>query len=417
MSTKSNIINIYLFVFRWLIIFVLFFIFTSPFDQPFIPASHQWLQPVLNPLIDLIGKLFNIKYEFSKDLASDSTSWYLLGFFWIILSGMISVCWSFFEKKNYHYNWLFGCFIVGISYYLSLALGTYGLSKVFKHQFYLAEPNLLYTPLGEISPDLLFWTSMGTSHSYNIFMGGLECFAACLLLFRKTRFWGGVVALGVLSNILAINFCFDISVKLYSSFLLLLSILIVLGHSGSTDFDILYKIKPGIALKEFYGKYFNKTIYRILKIGIIGFLVLNLFYPYYYTGNYNDDAAPRPAFHGAYDIPVFIINGDTIPSLLTDQRRWKKAFVHRRGYFIIQAMNDQMKDYKFEADTIRKIWILEDYTNGVKIDFNYKKINEDEILLERITSKDSIKIYLNKINIEQLPIRQKDFHWTIDTYN
>ena len=42
----------------------------------------------------------------------------------------------------------------GVAWFLALQLLQYGFDKVFKHQFYLPEPNTLYTPLGLLPPDL-----------------------------------------------------------------------------------------------------------------------------------------------------------------------------------------------------------------------------------------------------------------------
>ena len=107
-----------------------------------------------------------------------------------------------------------------VSNMLAFFLLRYGFDKLFKHQFYLPEPNTLYTPVGLLSKDILFWTSMGTSHSYNVFMGLIEIIPAFLLFFKRTRMLGGLISFAVLLNVLMINIGFDITVKILSSFLL-----------------------------------------------------------------------------------------------------------------------------------------------------------------------------------------------------
>ena len=124
---------------------------------------------------------------------------------------------------------------------VSFFLFVYGFNKVFKIQFYIPEPNTLYTPLGQLSKDILFWSSMGSSHSYNLFMGLVEILPALFLLFRRTRMLGAVISFTVLLNVLMINFGFDISVKILSSFLLFLS-LVILAPYAKKLFSFFFQV-------------------------------------------------------------------------------------------------------------------------------------------------------------------------------
>ncbi|MBL0334556.1 MAG: hypothetical protein IPP73_04285 [Chitinophagaceae bacterium] len=94
---------------------------------------------------------------------------------------------------------------------------------------------------------------------------------------------------------------------------------------------------------------------------------------YVKTGNYNDDLDPRPPFHGAWEVTNFIRNNDTLPPILTDKTRWKRVFVHRKGYLIIQGMNDGMQDFKLVTDTIQKRWLAEDEAGKEVMDIRYEK--------------------------------------------
>ena len=61
---------------------------------------------------------------------------------------------------------------------------------------------------------------MGYSTAFNMFTGLAEAIAGFLLLFRKTVTFGSLMSMTVLSNIVAMNFCFDVPVKIYSANLL-----------------------------------------------------------------------------------------------------------------------------------------------------------------------------------------------------
>ena len=78
-------------------------------------------------------------------------------------------------------------FHIGISYYLSLQLMIYACAKIFKVQFYLPEPNTLFTPMGNISKDLLFWSTMGSSYSYTVFSGFIELVPAFFFIIQTYK--------------------------------------------------------------------------------------------------------------------------------------------------------------------------------------------------------------------------------------
>jgi len=106
------------------------------------------------------------------------------------------------------------------AYYVAAILLKYGFDKIFKQQFYLPEPNILYTNFGNLTKDILYWSTIGTSYTYSLVTGIIEVLTAILILVKRTRIFGFCLAIGVLVNILLINFSFDISVKTFTAFLL-----------------------------------------------------------------------------------------------------------------------------------------------------------------------------------------------------
>src|SRR5690606_32504672 len=105
-------------------------------------------------------------------LSSDSISTYYLAGIVLIISILISVFQHIFDFiKQEKLDQLLYTFI---AYILSYFLLKYGIDKLLLHQFYTPEPNILFTPVGALSKDILFWSTMGTSKLYNIFMGMIE---------------------------------------------------------------------------------------------------------------------------------------------------------------------------------------------------------------------------------------------------
>ncbi|MES2284424.1 MAG: hypothetical protein V4547_01965 [Bacteroidota bacterium] len=405
--------------FRIIFSFVLLFLISLPFPHHFIPDIGQYLSSYFEVLVKWFGEnVFHFKRTYTSKLVSDSTGLYIHVFSVFIISVLISVTWTIIDTHRNNHDKLKYWFKVIISYYLSMQLFEYGFNKLFKYQFYLPEPNTLFTPIGGLSPDILYWSTMGASYSYTVFMGLLEIIPAILLLFKRTRLLGAIIAMGILINITMINFGFDISVKVYSCFLLFLSIVIV-----SPDLKKIFSffiLNKQVITNEWEPKINSKKrilFYSTFKSLVIGLILVDTLSVYFMTNNFNDDKAQRPFLHGAYNVEIFVKNNDTLAPLQTDKYRLKRVFIHREGYLITQSMNDEMQDYKLRYEIISNKLILESYDSSkITLDYIYNKKDSTLFLSGRVYN-DSIKIYSKQIDLGKLPIFQQNFHWTIDSYN
>jgi len=294
-------------------------------------------------------------------------------------------------------------------YYLALLMLKYGLDKIFKTQFYLPEPNILYTPMGLLDRDILFWSVMGTSHTYNIFMGLMEVIPACMLLYRKTRILGLLILLGVMINIVCVNIGFDISVKLFSSFLVLTNlILLIPSFKKIIQFFVFNK---AVTLPNITGKKIIKSkVVRIsLKTVLILFLFAESLLPYVKSGKYNDDNVARNYLHGAYEVSS--IKAESKNEII-EGMNIKRFFIHRQNYFIFQYEDDSMEDFRLEIEPTQNEFVLTNY-NGDVIMLKYK-YSETTKKLE-LTSKELGWVINSKtLPWRELPLMQPLFHWTVD---
>lgn len=406
--------------FRFAVCFVLLFIISLPFPNTFIPNVGSYLQSFFEGLTKWFGdNILQIQQPYTHQLISDSTGLYIHTLLLLLISAMLSLMWSILDKKQDYYPKLQYWFRVFISYYLAFQLFKYGFNKVFKLQFYLPEPNILYSNVGSLGRDILYWSVMGASYSYTVFAGILELIPAFMLLFRRTRLLGALTAFAVLVNVVMINVSFDISVKILSSFLLLLSVVIILP-----DIPNLYRFfflqKETIKLQRWTPSFTtSKKIwtYRITKTSIIFLLLLDVLLPYFKAQNFNDDLVERPFLHGAYEIQTFVVNQDTIPPLLTEPNRWKRFFIHREGYFIAETMQEEMADFPVQINTNLEQMILKEELSGQELIFQYNYHSSDSLLiLDGILQNDTIHIEARQINWQQLPLLDRKTNWTIDDY-
>lgn len=393
--------------------FVLLFVLSFSFEHEFLPDAGSYFAPYFEQLAAWTGvTFFNLEPGTDYPIASDTTAFYLNAFNLLIISLLIAIAGSITDKKRENYRQLAYWLFVFIRFYLAMQLFSYGFNKIFKWQFYLPEPNTLYTTIGNTPRDLLYWSSMGTSWSYVVFLGIVEILAAALLLSRRTYIAGALVTVMVMTNVLMVNIGFNISVKLYSTFLLLLCVVLLLPEIKKL-FGFFFSGKT-VSLEKWHPVPSSKKYSRILlviKTIVIAAIILDPLSLYLRTRNLNDDLASRPPLHGAYEVNMFVKNSDTLLPLTTDNYRWRRMFVHRRGYLITQAMNDEMMSYELFVDTTRKKLMIKNESAHSFLDYTE---NKNKLLVDGIFFGDTLKMELEKIDLEKLPLMEDDFEWAID---
>lgn len=388
MKPLKKIINYFL------ALFILNGILFIPFSFSFSAIQLKICQFIFLPITEKIAHLFQYDLQLT-DFSSDSLAMYLLILILVIVSLLFSLLLYYVEKrKGYSLN-LENKIRPIIRYYLALILLIYGFSKVFKAQFYLPEPNLLFTPLGNLDKDILFWTTIGSSRSYSIFLGIIEIIPALLLLFRKTAFIGSLMATGVLLHVVSINFSYSISVKIFSLFLLILALFLAFRTIKNTW--LLFQTGQ-FSKTDFFEptRSYKKPFYPFVKALLIVLLFIEALAPAIKSGNFNDDKVPRPLYHGAYNV---------------QKNQWgiKRFFIHRDGYLIFQDKNDSMTDYKFQLVN-KNVFLLKDYQLKAQVG----KLKWNPISRKMELTLNSIYLVGQQIDLKALPLLNSQFSWTVD---
>lgn len=141
----------------------------------------------------------------------------------VAVSLVLAIVWSLFERGT-GYPRLGRWLHLMARWYLALWLIVYGAIKLYAGQF--PEPGLgrLTREIGQTSPMGLVWTFLGASQPYEGLSGVLELLAGLLLFHRRTALLGCCVAVGVMGNVVALNWLYDVPVKLFSTHLLLFAV-------------------------------------------------------------------------------------------------------------------------------------------------------------------------------------------------
>ncbi len=288
-----------------------------------------------------------------------------------------------------------------VVYYLAFILLKYGFDKIFKTQFYFPEPNILYSQFGDLSKDILYWSTIGTSRFYSISLGVIEVSTAIFLLINRTRILGLLTAIGVFTNIILVNFGFDISVKTFSCLLLLMTLFAVFPNLKPLfDFFIYRKLTQLITTTVYSIN--EKPIKYGLKTFVVGLMFLKILSPYFETNNFNDDNFPRPFLHGVYQV---IQTNQTESDF-----KIERFFIHRKNYLVLENKSQKRVDYFFELIESKNQIKLIDYKSRIQI-ITYYYSKKDSLLYLNFPN---FKIVSKAQNWRNLRVLQQNIHYTIN---
>lgn len=242
------------------------------------PLSHWYsvaktfvAQKMASDLFALPGKLV------PPNGSGDTTYSYLtmLATFAMAIAG--ASLWSLIARRKTDYSIARDLLRSYLRWVLALAALGYGLAKVTLdaggNQFPVVGPYQLDKTWGASSPMNVLWAFMGASRPYTIFAGLGEIAAALLLIWRRTALLGALVAFGIMVNVMMLNYCYDVPVKIYSTHLALMSLLILLPEAPRlTSVFLLNRTAPSIFLPGLWGRGKLATVRLAVKVVVIGCL-------------------------------------------------------------------------------------------------------------------------------------------------
>ncbi|MBC9795918.1 hypothetical protein [Sinomicrobium weinanense] len=402
-------------LFRFVLCYSLFFLFPFPLHYiPFVKHLSQWVSQFWQWLsLWTAEHVFHITEELplSGRGSGDTTLSYIMVFNRLILSVLATLIWSVFDRKRADYRILFRYLILFLRYSTAFTLLSYGLYKVMPSQFSNLSLFDLIRPYGDSSPMGLMWNFMGYSGTYTIFSGVAEVIAGILLLFRPTVKLGAIISFGVMLNVFMMNMSYDIPVKIYSFHIMFSSVVILTPHLKSlVNFFILNKTAhPQKIIPYTLRKKLNIAGYIFKGIFIIYVVSLSSSRAYSAYTKWGRKA-PLPPLYGIYNVQNFIINGDTIPPLMTDTIRWKKLVIDKHNAGIVK-MDDKVMGLKKETDTLKHKLTLTSYKDStLTYDLSYS-VKDSMFYANGIHKKDTLQIEFKRTLPEDFLLINRGFHW------
>ena len=373
---------------------------------------------IVDPAVPWVGEhLLGIEGPIAMEPSGsgDTTADYVRLFMFTVFALGGTVIWSAVGSLRDRYPrgllWLaFGARVV-----LATMMMSYGFAKLFNGQFAPPSAGRLIEPIGEMSPMGLVWTFMGHSKAYCVFTGLAEVVGGLLVMSRRTQTLGAVVIVGVMANVVMLNFCYDVPVKLFSTRLLLMAVfLVAMDYRRLLAVFVFQQATEARTLPRLYHKPRAHKAGQVAKalflVAMIGMSIHG------YLSFVSQQENPADELIGIYEVETFVQDGVERPPLTTDSERWHRLAVGTWARATVQHMDGERKRYMLEVDPDAMTAALREYGDGedeIVATYTYAWIepaSEDEPRRLSLINAGT-EITLRWSDPEDTPLRSRGFHW------
>lgn len=391
-------------------------LFILPFPLGALPYTEVLASPytkLWDAVVPWVGRnVLGLDYEINTVFngSGDRTYDYVLFFCLAVLAAAAALLWTLLDRRRTAYPRLYQWLRVYVRLYLGATMIGYGAYKVIVSQFPRPTLDRLVQPIGDASPMGLLWTFMGASEPYTMFTGAAEMLCGVLLFFRRTTTLGALMSAAVMSNVVMLNFCYDVPVKLYSSHLLAMALFLTLPEAGRLANVFLFNraAEPAEIRPLFESERLNRGALVLSTLFLLALVGLGLHQSY--QGRQN--SLQRSPLYGVWEVEEFSADGEPRPPLLTDKERWRRVIFDRPGVLAVQLMGDARQRYRLELDADKKTLTLKKREDpNWKADFTYEQPEPERLTLAGGFDGRPVRASLRRTDPSQFLLTSRGFNW------
>jgi len=401
-------------VFRFVAVYFAFYLI--PYVLHFYPlpgtaTAGELVDSFWRPIVPWIGRhILGLSKSFPaySSGGGDSVFDWIRTLCYIAIAAIVTLIWSASDRHaNYQrlHDWL----RVYVRYSLAAIMLSYGISKVLDGQFPFPGLGTLISPYGSSSGQDLLWTFMGYSRPYTVFAGLAETVGALLLLFRRTTLLGALILVAALTNVVILNFSYDVDIKLFSTNLLLMAVFLI-APDASRLTDLLISNRPTLPRKETTSLptswlRVGKLVGKSLLIGYAALTSVN-------AVRANQQRRVKPPLYGIWEVENFVRNGQSVPALTTETERWRYVVFGATSLYngvVVKRMNDTFAFYREDYGGASQTVTIT--VKGNKSVFSYSWSDPEHLSLAGIIGGESLAITLARVDETKMRLVQHEFRW------
>ena len=353
------------------------------------------------------------------DVSGGETLFFWIQWSWVIVASvLITAAWSLIDRRRSHAAWL-PWFRIAARLALAASMIEYGMTKVIPTQFPQPPLIALVTPAGEMTLSALLWTTIGAAPAYQIATGCVEVLAGVLLLLPWTVPLGALLALVSLLQVLLLNLSFDIGVKLVTTHLIVLALIllapfarelvtVLIGRASvESGFGrIRVPAAPAIRLKP-------DSTAVLLPIALGVYLLATQTWINWNFWQVAGGGRPKSVLYGIWNVERLSVDGQARPAELNDyDRRWRRVIFDAPDVAVFQRTDDSFARFGVSIDEGTGTFAL---TKGASHTwssrFTFDRAADGTLNLDGAMDGYRIQAELRRVDPSAFPLLNSGFRW------
>lgn len=377
--------------FRWLFAYLMLYCIQ-------LPPTWLW-----NRLVPWAGELLGVDAAYRFNGSGDTTFHYVQVLCFVLMALAAALVWSLAgnERPQYHRLYLGLRVLVRLS--LGIALIGYGAAKVIPSQFPPLALHRLVQPFGDASPMGLLWSFMGASTAYTIFSGAAEMLAGLLLFFPRTATLGALVSIGVMSQVVALNFCYDVPVKLLSLHLLAMAVFLAAPDARRllNLFVLNRAAAPASTQTVLQRPAFLRAAFALKMLLLASVTVSSL----YQSHSRRQAMSANSPLYGIWQVEEYALDGEGRPPLVPDNVRWRRLIIGRSEQFaFLERMDGKRRGYALNLDPAARKLFLDS-------EFAYSTPASETLRLDGSHYGRALSVTMRRVDESEFRLINRGFHW------
>ena len=359
--------------------------------------------------------IFHIKHDlvYTGSGSGDKTFDWVLAFCLLVISAAITALWSVLDRHRENYVTFHKWFRLALRFMLASEMFLYGIVKAIPLQMPFPYLTRLLEPYGNFSPMAVLWSSVGASHSYEIFAGCAETLGGILLLMPRTTTLGTLICLADMVQVFTLNMTYDVPVKLFSFHLILFS-LFLLAPDIRRLLNFFFTDRPVAPSQQ-------PPLFRSLRANRVA-VILQLAFGLYLIGmgiysgidawHQYGEGRTKSLLYGIWNVDQMTVDGQIRPPLLNDKDRWRRIVFDFESFTTFQRPDDSLTGFGSAInDKDKTLMLTKGSDKNWKANFTYARPATDQLELNGSMDGHQIQMKLKLVDRDKFTLVNRGFHW------
>jgi hypothetical protein len=356
--------------------------------------------------------------------SGDQSAYWIQNWGCIVFALILTIAWSAVElrrgRRPRRYDRLYAFLRFWTRYYLAFTLMGYAFAKIFAMQMPVPTTFQLEEPFGDASPMTLLWTFMGASPAYEHFTGYAELAAGLLLLFRRTQLLGALTAAGVMLNVVLLNLCYDVPVKILSSTLLMMALFLVVYDLPRLTAVVLRRPSPPAqepkpAWAESLAPRWRWALVAAEVVAAVLIMTPSYSFEHQRSRDFAADMQHPAPFEGRWAVERQVVDGRELPPLLSESTRWRSLiFSHYKLNIgaLARRVDDTAVRMRIELDAAKhQMTLVTPHENAppTRVVTTYTMADAEHMTIS--DEKKQLVLELRRLPPRKYLLLTRGFHW------